>query len=121
MKKTIFFANLCFVLMLMVLDAFYMQYGGIWSKSGSLALKSVTSIMFVLMGGLNLFFALKLKTQKTKFCLLLLTGLLFAMLGDIVLNVNFIGGAVLFAIGHVFFFVSYCCAICAFHHACTDF
>ena len=101
MKKCAFFANLIFILMIMAFDAFYMQYGGLW-------LKSVTSALFVAMGGLNLFFALKLCKTNLKFCILLLTGLLFAMLGDIVLNVHFIGGAVLFAIGHVFFFVSYC-------------
>lgn len=34
-------------------------------------------------------------------------GLVFAMLGDVILEVHFITGAVLFAIGHVMFFISY--------------
>jgi uncharacterized membrane protein YhhN len=38
----------------------------------------------------------------------MLVGLTFAMCGDIVLNVWFIGGAILFAVGHVFYFVAYC-------------
>ena len=101
MKKWAFFANLSLILLIMAFDAFYMQYGGLW-------LKSVTSALFVLMGAGNLFFALKFGGANFKFCALILTGLVFAMLGDIVLNVHFIGGAVLFAIGHIFFFVSYC-------------
>ena len=37
----------------------------------------------------------------------MLVGLFFAMLGDILLEIEFIVGALLFAVGHVFFFVSY--------------
>ena len=40
----------------------------------------------------------------------MLVGLFFAMLGDIVLDIKgmFIFGALLFAVGHVFYFISYC-------------
>ena len=38
----------------------------------------------------------------------MLIGLTFAMLGDILLEIYFIVGAGLFAIGHVFYFISYC-------------
>ena len=34
-------------------------------------------------------------------------GLVFAMLGDVILEIHFIAGAALFAIGHVFYFVAY--------------
>jgi uncharacterized membrane protein YhhN len=54
-----------------------------------------------------LIFALKshcLDKNKKNFAILLCVGLFFAMLGDIILNIHFIFGAVLFAIGHVFYF-----------------
>jgi uncharacterized membrane protein YhhN len=66
---------------------------------------------FVLIGLTNLIyiFMLKENTQK-KYAIVMLIGLVFAMAGDIVLNIFFVGGAALFAIGHVFYFVAYCFA-----------
>ena len=37
----------------------------------------------------------------------MLIGLFFAMLGDILLEIEFIIGAALFAIGHIFYFIAY--------------
>ena len=42
------------------------------------------------------------------FAIWLFVGLVFAFLGDVLLEIEFIVGAALFALGHVFFFISYC-------------
>lgn len=84
-----------------ILDIFYIIFGGLW-------LKAITSITFVLTGAINLIYAIKINTKQKRFSIILLVGLTFAMLGDIVLNIYFIGGAALFAVGHVFYFISYC-------------
>ncbi len=108
MKKTAIILNIIFAALIIVGDILFITFGG-------LLLKSLTSTLFVLQGGMNLFFAIKLKTNLLKFCIFLVVGLVFAMLGDIFLNaefaagdIEFIIGAILFAIGHVFFFTSYC-------------
>ncbi len=110
MKKTAFFVNLAFILLICVGDLLYIlkSYSNIFPAFNGLWLKGPTSVLFVLMGAVNLYFALHNKIFNLKFCILLLCGLFFAMLGDILLNIHFITGAILFAIGHLFFFASYC-------------
>lgn len=72
-------------------------------------LKTISSVLFVLCGLFNLIFCLKnKKNQNQKFMIFLFVGLFFAMLGDIFLIDFFVVGAVLFAIGHVFFLVAFC-------------
>ena len=100
MKKIVLLSNLVLLLALVALDIAYIV-------EGTLLLKSLASAMFVLVGAVNLAYAIKTKA-KLQFPILMLVGLVFAMLGDIILNIHFIAGAVLFAVGHVFFFVSYC-------------
>ena len=101
MKKLFTIFNFVFLALIVAGDICYTIFGGLW-------LKSLTSLMFVMLGGINLFYAIKNKTKYLKFSIWLFVGLVLAMAGDIVLNLYFIGGAILFAIGHVFFFVSYC-------------
>lgn len=101
MKKITYSINLLFLLAIIILDIFYIIYGG-------LLLKSITSFLFFTLGIINLIFVIKMKTDKLKFSIYLLIGLFFAMLGDILLEINFIIGAIFFAIGHVFYFVSFC-------------
>ncbi len=100
MKRSIYILNSIFLALILVGDICYINFGTTW-------LKGITSAMFVLLAVFNLVFAIKLKQCKTKFSVLLLIGLVFAMLGDILLEINFITGAILFAVGHVFFFISY--------------
>ena len=99
MKKSILITNILLMIPIMFLDVLYMMFDG-------LILKSFASALFVVLGIVNLIFAIKNK-GATKFSYLLLTGLFFAMLGDILLEIEFIVGAILFAVGHVFFFISY--------------
>lgn len=101
MKKFALSTNIILSIFILLGDAFYITYGGLW-------LKGLTSALFVLLAAINLCFAFKLKLENVKFNIFLLIGLFFAMLGDIVLNIHFIGGAILFAVGHVFFLISYC-------------
>ncbi len=101
MKKLAILLNSIAFALILIVDILYIIFGDLW-------LKGTASGLFVLLGIINLIFALKLKTDKRSFCILILIGLVFAMLGDIILNIHFISGAVLFAIGHIFFFASYC-------------
>ena len=95
--------NVALILAVLVGDVFYIL-------EDTLLIKSITSLCFVALGAVNLVYAIKNKTANFKFCVLMLVGLFFAMLGDIVLDIKgmFIYGALLFAVGHVFYFVSYC-------------
>lgn len=99
-KKNLNIINLCLILAVLIGDVFYMIYG-------TLLIKSITSIGFVLIGAINLVYVLKNRTEHKKFAIIMLIGLFFAMLGDIVLELHFIMGAMLFAVGHVFYFVAY--------------
>lgn len=101
MTKKIFITNLILLFFIVTLDILYMCLGG-------LLIKGITSAIFVFTGGVNLYYVLNTDKHNVKFCYILLIGLIFAMLGDIFLNIEFIIGAILFAIGHVFFFISYC-------------
>lgn len=100
-KKPINIINLLFLICIVTGDICYTTFGGLW-------LKALTSIFFVALGVVNLIYAINNKTDYLKFSIILVAGLTFAMLGDIVLNIYFIGGAILFAIGHIFYFVAYC-------------
>lgn len=101
MKKSAYILNSIFLLAIIILDIFYIVNGGI-------ILKSITSACFFMLGVINLIFVLRMKTERIKFSILLLVGLFFAMLGDILLEINFIVGAIFFAIGHIFYFISFC-------------
>lgn len=102
MKKSFIIPNIILFLSVIIGDIFYINFGGLW-------LKGLTSLLFVALGVFNLIYTIKSKDDTTKkFAIIMLIGLIFAMLGDIVLNIYFIGGAILFAIGHVFYFIAYC-------------
>lgn len=101
MKKGFLIADLILILLILAGDVCYIIFGELW-------IKAVTSAGFVILGILSLTYLLLNKEKDLKFPIVMLVGLVFAMCGDIVLNVHFIGGAVLFAIGHIFYFVSYC-------------
>lgn len=80
--------------------------------SPGLLLKSLTSACFVLGGIVNTVYALKAGADK-RFVCLMLTGLVLAMVGDI-LNYNtadlyFMTGTAMFAIAHVFYAAAYFC------------
>jgi len=101
MKKIQKILNLLLLFAILIGDVFYIL-------ENTLLIKSITSAMFVILGAINLFFAIKSKTPNKKFCITMIVGLFFAMLGDILLEIEFIVGALLFAVGHIFYFIAYC-------------
>lgn len=98
-KKVVLILNVILLCALIAMDVVYIIYH-------ELTLKSITSALFMLIGLINLSLTIFEKTD-IKFPIIMAIGLLFAMLGDILLEIQFIVGAGLFALGHIFFFVSY--------------
>lgn len=101
MKKIFIWISVVLIVLILIGDVFYIITDELW-------VKSITSAGFVLLGILNLILVILMKADWKRFPIIMLVGLFFAMLGDIILEVHFITGAALFAIGHVFYFVSYC-------------
>lgn len=99
MKKINIF-NLVMAVLLVVADIVFICVG-------SLLTKTVASLIFVTIGFVNLIYLLKFKKVKSLSAYMLFIGLCFACLGDVFLEINFIVGAILFAVGHVFYFISY--------------
>lgn len=93
--------NLALALLIFILDGLYIRYG-------AFSVKVITSLLFTVMGGVNLAYLIITKHKDFRFPSIMVSGLVLAMLGDVILEIHFIAGAVLFAIGHVLFFVSYC-------------
>ena len=75
---------------------------------GGSDIKALTSGGFVLMGLVNLIFAVAVKGRQVKYVATLAVGLTLACLGDILIGPSFVIGAALFALGHVCFFLAYC-------------
>ena len=90
-KKLIIILNCILLALIFAGDVLYIVFGDLW-------LKGLTSAFFVLLGVINLIYAIKNKSNKQKFSIILVIGLIFAMLGDIILNIHFISGAILFAV-----------------------
>lgn len=99
-KNYIYFINIAMIILIMIGD-------GLYIASNLLLCKSITSALFVVLGIINLIYAFTNGECNKKFSIIILVGLFFAMLGDILLEINFMIGAIFFAIGHIFFFVSY--------------
>ena len=100
MKKSFITANAIMLILILIFDVCYMFGGG-------LPAKSIASIMFVIAGIINLIYCIKNKANL-KFPKWMIVALTCAMLGDILLVLNFYLGTAVFAIGHIFYFVSYC-------------
>lgn len=104
-KKIIFIIlNILVIGLVMYWDFMYYEHGRTWRKG-------TASSMFVLLGAVNLIYALVNKASNLKYPVVMTVGFLFGMLGDIVINYTFIPGAGLFALGHVFYFAALCCLI----------
>ena len=106
--NTITLVNIILIIAILIGDLCYIYFGAQpINKYIKLLIKGITSLGFVVLGLVNLIYAIKNQTQNKKFSIFMLVGLFFAMCGDIVLNLVFEIGAVLFAVGHVFYFISY--------------
>lgn len=100
-KKFLLITNLVFLVALIIGDIFYITMGGIVTKT-------LTSMLFVMLGAINLTYVLMFGARRKSFAILMCIGLVFACLGDIFLEIQFITGAALFAGGHILFFLAYC-------------
>jgi len=100
MKKLFWVANAIMLALILIFDVCYMFGGG-------LPAKATASIMFVGAGAINLVYCIK-NNKNLKFPIWMMVALTCAMLGDILLVLNFYLGTAVFAVGHIFYFVSYC-------------
>ena len=101
MKKAFSVANAVLVVANLIGGACYWYFGG-------LRVKTIASLLFVLLGLVNVAYAVKTPARNRKFPAVMLSGLFFAMLGDVTLGKNFILGAALFALGHALYFAAFC-------------
>ena len=101
MKKIFFVLNAVLIAAISVGNYFFITIGG-------RDIKAATSAGFVLLGLCNLVYAVISKCRKPEFCGAMACSFLLSMLGDIVINSDFIIGAALFALGHIAFFAGYC-------------
>lgn len=100
MKKSIFIINIILGILTIVSDIFYAFYGGLW-------LKAITSLGFVLIGLVNLIYVCTTKNKKLKFTIFMFVGLVLSLIADVVLNIQFMIGAVIFASAHILYIISY--------------
>ena len=100
MRKKFVMANIVTLALILIFDVWYMFGGGLFAKS-------IASIMFVVAGIINYLYCAK-RNADLKFPKWMLVALTCAMLADIILVLNFYLGVAVFALGHVFYFVSYC-------------
>lgn len=103
MKNKIYGVNFILIFPLAIATVLYMLFDYTW-------IKAVASLIFVSIGLINVLLT-NFEKNQLKFKVIILIALIFACLGDIVLEINFIIGALLFAVGHIFFFCSYSCLI----------
>ena len=103
MKKSQLILNIIFASLIIIWDILYT-----FVFKSNLLVKSITSALFVIMGIVNLIFAIKSKSKNLKFPIIMVVALTLAMIGDIAINLIFELGAGFFAIGHIFYFLAYC-------------
>ena len=70
-------------------------------------IKITASVFFMLAAAVNLIYALKYFPDKKLPSVILTVGVFFAMSADIAINLNFIAGAAIFALGHICYFIAY--------------
>ena len=83
--------------------------GGIWYLvHGGLAVKIPASFCFFLLGCVNTFCLWRSTAVRRPFVLAMLAGLLLGLAADIALELDFLGGAATFALGHICYLAAYC-------------
>lgn len=93
--------NIALTLIVLVGNYFYQDMGMAYP------IKLICSGAFMLMGIVNLIYAIKCKCKNLKLMVVMAIGLIFAFLGDFAINQEFVSGVVFFALGHIFFVVTY--------------
>ncbi len=98
-KKIFGIVNIALFALVLIAMGWYMNHGGLTNKAVSCA-------SYVMLGGVNLAYALTERRAKG-YPTMMFIGFVFAWLGDVLLGWNFIVGAGLFALGHVMYAVSF--------------
>ena len=104
MSKTFKILNIFLMITALLAVIYYRTHGGI-------VLKGITSSWFVIIGAVNLFYLIRCKISDFRFPGFMLLGLILSMVADIVLGYDFITGAIIFAAGHICYFIAYCVLI----------
>jgi uncharacterized membrane protein YhhN len=92
--------NIALFVCTMLFLIYYDYSGGLW-------LKGLTSLWFVILGGVNLLYAHIQGIKPPLFLIFLELGLCCGMLADILLGIQFFIGLVVFALGHVLYIVAF--------------
>jgi len=94
--------NLALTLAVMAGDLCYLLFGGLW-------LKALTSFGFLAQGaGNHLLCRSGRSAENGRFSHRMVWGLLLCFGADVVINLDFMSGAVIFALGHVLYVLAYC-------------
>ena len=97
MKKSIVTVNI-------ILSALALCGCTLFLLTGKVLFKGMGSFAFTLVGFFNLLYSVKAKKGKIAFCIFVFIGLFLAMIADVMLQFDFILGAIVFAMCHVFYF-----------------
>ena len=100
-RKAVLAANAVLFLYTCLLMVFYEQEGSLW-------LKGMAASGFLAIGLVNFFYALGAENKRRFFPFFMVLGLGVCLGGDILLNIHFAAGVVLFTLGHVLYCVAYC-------------
>lgn len=100
-RKLFGILNLVFIIAISVLNYFYQKNGF------DFTLKCITSGCFALLGLINLLYAAASGAGNLRFWISMAVGLILAMMGDVLIGVNFILGAAVFASGHICFVIAF--------------
>lgn len=98
MNKGIRLVNMAFLVLSVVGAACYDRWGG-------LGLKALNAAVFTVLGMINGVYVMCKKCGRP---LEMMLALAFCMAADIVLWHSFVAGAMLFAVGHLFYFAGFC-------------
>lgn len=105
--KSINLFNLIFCVILIIADACYL-----FVPASEYITKTIASGLFVLGGLVNLIYVIKhanTHSENKMFKWWMMVGLVFACMGDLFLIDFFVLGVLFFALGHVFYFISFLC------------
>lgn len=75
--------------------------------SHNLITKACSSFGFFLLGLINLVYGFREQFAYRSFSVIMVIGLFTGMVADIILEINFMLGALVFALGHIFFIIAY--------------
>ena len=107
-KKSFSAFTACFGLLTLSLCAAVCYGTNLYTHHGTSQLKALTSAGFVLIGVVNLLYALFVRAGNKGFLLGMLTGFVLSLVGDVAIDPSFLQGAIAFALAHLCYWAAYC-------------